>query len=96
MNGVAYDSAVADAVLHLEAHRKVRGLSRAKLAELADVSRTTVYRLEVGAVGGVDFGVLGALAEVLGVEPAALFLPPPTAPAAPKATTRARAKRPKG
>lgn len=76
MTGAAYDSAVADAVLHLEAHRKRAGLSRAKLAEEAGVSRTTVYRLETGAVGGVDFGVLGALAEAIGVKPDELFRPP--------------------
>lgn len=83
-----YDSAVADAVLHLEAHREHRGLTRAQLAERAKVSRTTVYRLETGAVGGVDFRVLGKLAEVLEMDPADLFRPPPDSP--PPARKRAR------
>lgn len=88
MTGAAYDSAVADAVLYLRAHREAAGLTPTQLYRAAGVSRATVYRLENGEVGGVDFGVLGALAEVLGVEPADLFRPPP--PAKAKAPAKAR------
>ena len=72
----AYDSAVADAVLYLRAHRKAAGLSPTALARAAGVSRSTVYRLENGDVQGVDFGVLGSLAGALGVEAGELFAPP--------------------
>lgn len=85
MNGLAYDSAVADAVLYLEAHRKAAGMNRAQLARDAGVSRTTVYRLELGEVNGVDFGVLGRLAEAIGVTPDELFRPPSTRPRARRA-----------
>lgn len=73
MSLIGYDSAMADAVLYLQAHREAAGMNRAQLAREAGVSRTTVYRIENGEVNGVDFGVLGALAKALGIEPDALF-----------------------
>jgi len=74
----AYASAMTDpeAVLHLREHRERTGLSAYAVAKRAGVSPTTVLRLERGESGGVDFGVLGAIARVLGVEPGALFAPP--------------------
>lgn len=73
-------TAARPAVLYLEAHRKAAGMNRAQLAREAGVSRTTVYRLELGEVNGVDFGVLGKLADTLGVAPADLFRLPPKRP----------------
>lgn len=69
-------SSASSAVLYLRAHRVAAGIGPAQLAAAAGVSRSTVNRLERGVVGGVDFGVLGAIARVLGVEPGALFAPP--------------------
>lgn len=80
MFGALYDSAVADAVIHLRAWRVRAGIpSPYALAKRAGVSLTTVLRLESGETGGVDFGVLGKLAGVLAVEPGDLFRPPPAA-----------------
>jgi len=56
--------------------RHARGLSQEELADLADVNRTYVSKLETGATY-VGLEILGKLARVLRAEPAELLRPTP-------------------
>lgn len=56
--------------------RHERGLSQEGLAYEAEVNRTYLSKLEKGA-SYVGLEIIGKLADVLKVEPAELFKPPP-------------------
>lgn len=79
---------------NVRAARKARGWSRELLAEKANVSETTVGKIERGDVGS-SFDTLEALAKALDIHPTALFAAePPVAPTPErqKALTRLQVK----
>jgi transcriptional regulator with XRE-family HTH domain len=49
--------------------RKARGLSIQALADIADIERPSLSRLESGRAGGIHFTTLCKIAEALGVAP---------------------------
>jgi DNA-binding XRE family transcriptional regulator len=57
----------------LAEYRRARGLTRAELANLAGVTRMTVYLLETGKVSGPRMKTAVAIAKALGCDPAELF-----------------------
>lgn len=60
--------------LRLREVRSARGLTQAKLAELAGVREATVNRIENHRVTSIDLVVLEKLAKALQVDPAILFV----------------------
>ena len=60
--GVAQQSALLTA-------RKSAGLTRRKLAELADTTEPLIQKLESGASKAIDSGLMLAVCAALGVEP---------------------------
>ena len=58
--------------LNIAYYRKLRGFSQEKLAEIVDISRTHMSRIET-ADCAVSLDVIFALAEALGVETCKLF-----------------------
>lgn len=58
--------------LNIAYYRKARNLSQAKLAELADISRTHMSRIET-ADCAVSLDVVFALCEALQVSPSQMF-----------------------
>lgn len=58
----------------VRAHRVRLGLTQQALAERANVSTDMVSKIEGGS-SGARFGVISALADALGVDPAELFTP---------------------
>ena len=58
--------------LNIAYYRKLRGLSQEKLAEIVDISRTHMSRIET-ADCAVSLDVIFALADALGVETCKLF-----------------------
>lgn len=62
--------------IHLEAWRRYRGLSQRTLADLADMSRTTIANLELEPTRQVQPATLQKLAKALECTPTALYFPP--------------------
>ncbi len=58
--------------LNIAYYRKLRGFSQEKLAEIVDISRTHMSRIET-ADCAVSLDVIFALADALGVETCKLF-----------------------
>ena len=58
--------------LNIAYYRKIKGLSQSRLAELLDISRTHVSRIET-AVCAVSLDVVFDICDVLGVTPDRLF-----------------------
>lgn len=58
--------------LNIAYYRKLRGFSQEKLAEIVDISRTHMSRIET-ADCAVSLDVIFALADALSVEPCKLF-----------------------
>lgn len=58
--------------LNIAYYRKKRGYSQEKLAELVDISRTHMSRIEI-ADCAVSLDVVFRIADALGVEPYKLF-----------------------
>jgi len=66
-------------VPHLRAWRESRYLTRATLAQLADLSEPTIEKLEMGRAIGARFSTVLKLAQALGITPDQLIYqtPPP-------------------
>ena len=60
--------------LRIKELRTARGWSQAVLAEKSGIDKSTIYRLETGKRGGVDFETLEKLARVLEVDPGYLLV----------------------
>lgn len=60
-------------VLNLKSHRQSAGFTQVELAKAIGVRQATISDLETGKSRRVELDVLERLADVLGVEPAALF-----------------------
>lgn len=58
--------------LNIAYHRKIKGLSQSQLAELLDISRTHMSRIET-ADCAVSLDVVFDICDVLGVTPDRLF-----------------------
>lgn len=58
--------------LNVTLHRKIKGFSQEHLAELANISRTHMSRIE-NADCAVSLDTIFAICDALGVEPARLF-----------------------
>jgi len=58
----------------VKAHRVRMGLTQEALAERANISTDMISKIEGGS-SGARFGVIGQIAEALGVDPAELFTP---------------------
>jgi transcriptional regulator with XRE-family HTH domain len=81
--------------IQLREARTVRGLTQAKLAELAGVRHATVNRIENHRVASIDLGVLAKLANALGL-PAGMLLTddlPGSEPGTPRGTRKPRKTR---
>lgn len=63
-------------MLGLEAIRSAKDLSRNKLANRVQVSRTTIVKLEAGEIEDPSYSLVLALATELEVKPETLFLAP--------------------
>jgi transcriptional regulator with XRE-family HTH domain len=61
--------------INLRAHRQAAGLTQTELAERAAVSQSYIVKIEAGR-GNVTVGVLGRLADALGVPTEALLQAP--------------------
>jgi len=58
----------------VRAHRMRVGLTQEALAERANISTDMISKIEGGS-SGARFGVIGQIADALGVDPAELFTP---------------------
>ena len=67
-----YQSYYKQLGLNIAYYRKLRGLSQERLAELADISRTHMSRIET-ADCAVSLDVVFTIADALRVEPYKLF-----------------------
>ena len=61
-------------LIRLKEFREAKGWTQAQLAELSNIPQPTISRIEGGKTTGVDFGVLGKLAEALDVDAALLII----------------------
>lgn len=59
----------------LQPRRKAAGLTQQQLADAAEVSISTVFKHEQGAMNGIDGDTLAAFCRVLNCSRADLFLP---------------------
>lgn len=66
--------------IQLREARTAKGLTQAKLADLAGVRTATVNRIENNRVTAIDLAVLSKLANALGVPAALLLTEEPNAP----------------
>lgn len=59
--------------LQVKELRQVKGMSQGDLAAKAKIRQATLSAIEAGETTRIDFAVLEALADALGVEPALLI-----------------------
>ena len=74
----AYLTSMSPITLRLREARTARGLTQAKLAQLAGVREATVNRIENHRVTAIDLRVLEKLAAALGIDPALLLKTEPS------------------